>query len=97
MLAFRKYGIWGMGSIKERTGMELITGWEKLTVLRSWHGVNFDVQVLIQMDKPEGSLEDFNEHLRQHLLKYNRFGCRKREVGRDFFFAPVIDTELLND
>ena len=64
LLAFNKYGIWGMGSIKDLTGMELIKGWEKLIVFRSNHGVNFDVQVLIQMDKPEGSLEDFNEHLR---------------------------------
>ena len=86
-----------MGTIKERTGMELITGWEKLTVLRSKHGVDFDVNFLFQMDKPEGSLEEFNEHLKQHLLKYNRFSCRKREVSRDFFFAPVIDTEILNN
>ena len=97
VLAFEKYGIWNMGTIKERTGMDLITGWERLIALRSKHGVNFDVQLLIQMDKPEGSLEDFNEHLRQHLLKYDRFGCRRREVGHDFFFSKVTDTEILNN
>ena len=53
-LAFEKYGIWNMGSIKDRTGLELIKGWERLIVYRSNHGVNFDVQVLFQMDKPEG-------------------------------------------
>ena len=100
ILAFDKYGIWNMGSIKDRTGMELIKGWERLTVLRSKHGVDFDVQLLIQMNKPEGSFEDFNEHLRQNLLKYNAIldhpdFCTCRHYRYDFVKKIINQTNKL--
>ena len=60
LLAFDLFGVWNLGSIKERTGMELIYGYERLNAIRSKQGINNDMQLVFQMDRPEGSLEDFN-------------------------------------
>ena len=59
-LAFDLIGVYNLGSVKELTGMEMISGYERINAIRSKDGKNVDMHLVFQMDRPEGSLEDFN-------------------------------------